>query len=79
MKKLITSVIIICLFQAAIAQTQPVFTNNPYPKTISVSGSAEMEIVPDEIYVNVVLSEYQKKGESKKDIETIKTQFSGIL
>jgi len=75
MKKLISSVIIICLFQAAIAQTQPIFTNNPYPKTISVSGSAEMEIVPDEIYVNVMLTEYQKRGESKKDIEIIKTQF----
>jgi hypothetical protein len=75
MKKLITSVIILCLLQAAIAQSQPVFTNNPYPKTISVSGSAEMEVVPDEIYVNVMLTEYQKKGESKKDIEIIKTQF----
>lgn len=52
-----------------------VFANNPFPKTISVSGSAEMEIIPDEIYVNIDLREYQKKGEPKKDIETIKTQF----
>lgn len=56
----------------AMAQ-QPV--PNPFPKTITVSGSAEMEIVPDEIYVNIELQEYQKKGESKKDLETIKTQF----
>ena len=56
-------------------QVQPIFTNNPFPKTINVSGSAEMEIVPDEIYVNVELKEYQKKGENKKGIETIKTQF----
>jgi uncharacterized protein YggE len=49
--------------------------NNPYPKTITVSGSAEMEIIPDEIYVNVELKEYQKKGDDKKDIETIKKQF----
>jgi len=34
-----------------------------------------MEIIPDEIYVNVELKEYQKKGEDKKDIETIKKQF----
>jgi hypothetical protein len=28
---------------------------NPYPRTITVNGSAEMEIVPDEIYVQVYL------------------------
>src|SRR4026208_514878 len=49
--------------------------NNPFPKTITVSGSAEMEIIPDEIYVNITLREYQKKGDDKKDIETIKTNF----
>ncbi len=48
---------------------------NPFPRTITVSGSAEIEIVPDEIYVNITLREYQKRGENKKDIETIKTQF----
>ena len=36
-----------------------------------------MEVVPDEMYVNVELKEYQKKGESKKDLETIKNQFLG--
>lgn len=56
-------------------QVQPVFINNPFPKTITVSGSAEMEIIPDEIYVNVELKEYQKKGEDKKDIESLKKQF----
>jgi hypothetical protein len=34
-----------------------------------------MEIIPDEIYVNITLREYQKRGENKKDIETIKTTF----
>jgi uncharacterized protein YggE len=47
---------------------------NPYPKTISVTGSAEMEIVPDEIYVQVDLKEYRKKNE-KTELETIKTNF----
>src|SRR6188474_3069967 len=56
-------------------QVQPIFTNNPFPKTITVSGSAEMEIIPDEICVNIELKEYQKRGESKKDIETIKSEF----
>jgi len=76
MKKLIILVNVF-LFATAITaqQVQPIFTNNPFPKTITVSGSAEMEIVPDEIYVNITLREYQKRGENKKDIETIKTTF----
>jgi uncharacterized protein len=48
---------------------------NPFPKTISVTGSAELEIIPDEIYVSVMLREYQKKGENKKELEAIKTHF----
>ena len=76
MKKIVPALIIIWLCQEVIAQqNQPVFVNNPFPKTISVSGSAEMEIVPDEIFVNIVLTEYQKRGETKKDLETIKAQF----
>ncbi len=55
--------------------SNPFLPHNPFPKKITVSGSAEMEIVPDEIYVNVQLKEYQKRGEEKKDIETIKKQF----
>jgi len=76
MKKLIL-ILNILLFAMVInaQQIQPIFTNNPFPKTITVSGSAEMEIVPDEIYVNITLREYQKRGENKKDIETIKTTF----
>lgn len=61
-------------FTTTVFAQQPA-TVNPFPKTITVSGSAEMEIIPDEIYVNITLREYQKKGESKKELETIKTQF----
>jgi len=76
MKKLIL-LLNILLFAMVInaQQVPPTFTNNPFPKTITVSGSAEMEIVPDEIYVNITLREYQKRGENKKDIETIKITF----
>ena len=76
MKKLIiiASIILVANFLQA-QQVQPVFTNNPFPKTVTVSGSAEMEIIPDEIYVNITLREYQKKGENKKEIEAIKTSF----
>lgn len=48
---------------------------NPYPKTINVNGSAEMEVTPDEIYVQVELREYDKKGSGKVDIQTIKNKF----
>jgi uncharacterized protein YggE len=52
---------------------------NPFPKTITVNGSAEMEVVPDEIYVQVILREYEKKGKGKIDIETIKRDFLSHL
>jgi len=44
-------------------------------KTINVSGIAEMEVVPDEIYVQVELREYDKKGGNKVDIDAIKSDF----
>jgi uncharacterized protein YggE len=59
------------LTTSGFAQTQI----NPYPKTITVTGSAEMEIIPDEIYVQVDLKEYEKKGQGKINIETIKRNF----
>lgn len=48
---------------------------NPYPKTINVTGSAEVEVVPDEIYVQVELKEYEKKGGGKVSIEKIRQDF----
>jgi uncharacterized protein len=47
----------------------------PFPKTISVTGSAEMDIIPDEIYVQVDLREYKKRGEEKTSIDKIKADF----
>ena len=48
---------------------------NPYPRTITVSGSAEMEITPDEIYVQVYLKEYDKNGGGKIAIDKIRQDF----
>ncbi len=50
-------------------------TSNPFPKTITVTGSAEMLVIPDEIYVNIILREYQKKYQDKKELESIKSDF----
>ena len=74
-KKLITCCLFLSFYFAEAQQPQVLLANNPFPKTITVSGSAEMEIIPDEIYVNIELREYQKKGDDKKDLETIKTNF----
>jgi uncharacterized protein len=74
MKKIMLLLISLCLVRALIAQG-PSPGNTPFPKSISVTGSAEMEIVPDEIFVNIQLTEYQKRGESKKDLEAVKSQF----
>jgi uncharacterized protein YggE len=48
---------------------------NLYPKRITVTGSAEIEVAPDEIYVQVDLKEYEKKGSGKVDIDKIKRDF----
>ena len=76
MKQLIIIASIIFIAASANAQqVQPFIASNPFPKTITVNGSADMEIIPDEIYVNIELKEYQKKSEAKKDIEVIKSAF----
>src|SRR5438128_2344168 len=47
----------------------------PVQKSISVGGSSEIEVVPDEIYVQVDLREYNKKNGDKVNINTIKNNF----
>ena len=67
------SMILAFLLSSLIGSAQLV--QNPYPRTITVNGSAEMEIVPDEIYVQVILKEYDKKGVGKVPIESIRKDF----
>jgi uncharacterized protein len=70
MKKIITLVIVTLLSTSLFAQAP-----NPFPKTINVKGTAELEIIPDEIYVVVTLKEYEKKGTGKIELEKVKTDF----
>lgn len=70
MKKMITAIAFVMLASQVIAQEQ-----KPVQRTISVSGSAETEVIPDEIYVQVELREYNKKNGDKIDINTIKNNF----
>ncbi|MBG9378462.1 SIMPL domain-containing protein [Panacibacter sp. DH6] len=70
MKKIITLVTAVVMVSHLFAQEQ-----KPLQKTISVSGSAEAEVTPDEIYVQVDLREYNKKNGDKIDINTIRNNF----
>jgi uncharacterized protein YggE len=55
--------------------TAQVYDNTIRQRTINVNGTAQLEITPDEIYVQVELREYTKKNGDKIDIETIRNQF----
>jgi hypothetical protein len=71
MKKIIAAAFLVLAFMSTTnAQTPEV----KQPRVINVNGTAELEIVPDEIYVQVELREY-KKGVTKVDIEKIKKDF----
>lgn len=74
MKKFISVFVIALIAVKGFAQSTSI---NPFPKTITVNGSAEMEVVPDEIYVLVDLKEYEKKGSGKISLDKIKSDFLG--
>ncbi len=65
----------ICFVASSIFAQNGVIVSNPFPKTITVLGSAEMEVIPDEIFVQIDLKEYKKKGEDKVELEKIKADF----
>ena len=71
MKKIIATISMLCLVGMQTFSQQETIKQ----KTINVSGMAEMEVVPDEIYVQVQLREYDRKGASKLNLETIKSEF----
>ena len=77
MKKIAALITGLLFLNLLIAQSQPATQPGcfPFPKTILVNGSAEMEVIPDEIYVQVDLREYKKKGDEKTELEKIKTEF----
>lgn len=54
------------------AKAQPAPANS---RLVNVTASAEMEVVPDEVWVQVQLQEYDKKGVGKVGIEKISRDF----
>jgi uncharacterized protein len=59
------------IFTTSFAQTTAVLPNPP--RKIEVTGSAEMEVVPDELYFSVSLREYYNDEKNQKDKVVITT------
>jgi uncharacterized protein YggE len=70
MKKLFILFFAAAFFIGAKAQN-----TNVVRRTITVNGHSEIEVTPDEIYVQVELREYTKKNGDKVDINSIKSDF----
>ncbi|MES2731655.1 MAG: SIMPL domain-containing protein [Bacteroidota bacterium] len=66
------------LCSVAPAQGQP-SANEKNVKKIEVTGSAEQEITPDEIYFNISLREYMKDKTNKIDISTLEKQLQNAV
>lgn len=60
-------------FSTTEAQVQT--DSKPPVKKIEVIGSAELEIIPDEIYFAISLREYMKDNKNKVTIETLEKQL----
>ncbi|SHL83033.1 hypothetical protein SAMN05444266_105141 [Chitinophaga jiangningensis] len=71
MKKVMLLAAGLFLAMSTFAQTA---NNKTTEKKIEVTGSAEIEITPDEIYFNISLKEYLK-GKSKVEITTLEKQL----
>ena len=69
------NVVLLSVLQASLFYRQKRKIYTPLQRTISATGNAKIEVVPDEIYIAVNLREYDKKGAGKIDIETIKNNF----
>jgi uncharacterized protein YggE len=74
MKKIILLYLIASAFAFSIHAQQTITIPNQVKK-IEVTGSAEMEVVPDEIYVSITLQEYYTKQKEKAGIDEISKNF----
>lgn len=73
MKKICLSLLLVAFSMASCAQ-QTITIPNPVKK-IEVTGSAEMEVVPDEIFVAIALQEYYDRSKNKLSIDEISKSF----
>ncbi len=71
MKRLIKILAIFALLftKIFVSDAQQVIMKKPLVKKIEVNGSAEQEVLPDEIYVNITLREYFKDKDNKNKVD----------
>jgi uncharacterized protein YggE len=78
MKNLILSLFFICT-ATGISLAQNANQNSTEPKYISVTGSAEMEVIADEIYFTVILQEYLNKEKVKIEISALEKELQNSV
>ncbi len=71
MKNFIKTLAICALFftKTFVSDAQQVIMEKPLVKKIEVNGSAEQEVLPDEIFVNITLREYFKDKDNKNKVD----------
>jgi uncharacterized protein len=75
MKKLLVTLTITSCFLILLGSCNGSAGKSDSPKKIEVTGSAEMEIVPNEIFMTFTLKEYLDAARKKVKLESIKTDF----
>lgn len=74
---MLVSSLLMGVLSSSFAQTTAILANPP--KSIEVTGSAEMEVVPDELYFSISLREYYKDEKNQKDKVVITTLEKELL
>ena len=64
---------------STVVSAQPAASDRPPVRKIEVTGSAEQEVTPDEIYFSVSLREYLKDKSNKVDLETLEKQLQSAV
>lgn len=77
MKRFVLTAVLLASSLSMFAQTSTTVDKDPIKK-IEVTGTAELEIVPDELYFTISLKEYFKDEKNQKDkisLETLEKQL----
>jgi uncharacterized protein len=72
------SILVLFFVTATLCSAQQTITIPSQVKKIEVTGSAEMEVVPDEVYIGITLQEYRDKQKEKISIDAISKNFLAI-
>src|SRR5436190_1770931 len=72
------SFLILFIITTTFCSAQQTITIPSQVKKIEITGSAEMEVVPDEVYIGISLQEYRDKQKEKVSIDAISKNFLSI-